>query len=80
MFWGSGLQFVTIYVFSLIFYLYVRIVHTLDLGKFLAYGIFVLIVEIMGATTTILYGVNILFHPVHEEIIPDPEHPGVPKV
>eukprot|EP00884_Botryococcus_braunii_P018967 jgi/Botrbrau1/5754/Bobra.0134s0026.2 len=75
-----GILFVTIYVLSLFFYLYVRVTHTLDLGKFLAYGIFVLIVEIMGATTTILYGVNILLHPVHEEMVEDPAHPGVPKV
>lgn len=70
----------TIYCLAFCFYLYVRVTHTLDLGRFLPYGIFVLIVEIMGATTTILYGVNILLHPIHEDIPDDPAHPGLPKV
>jgi endoglucanase len=73
-------QVMVIYCFSLIFYLYVRVAKTLDLGRFLAYGIFVLVVECMGATTTLLYGVNILLHPVHEDMLEDPAHPGLPKV
>ena len=53
-----------VWVIALIFYLYVRITKTLDLGPYLAYGIFVLIVEIMGATATALYGINLILNPV----------------
>jgi len=68
-----------IYCVALVFYLWVRITKTLDLGRYLPYGIFVLIVEIMGATTTLLYGVNILWHPVNPPLPEDPNNPGLPK-
>lgn len=35
-----------LWVISLIFYFYVRIAKTMDLGDYLAYGIFVLVVEV----------------------------------
>lgn len=41
------------------------------------YGILVLVVEMLGATTTLLYGLNILFDPVHEDLPNDPENPGL---
>ena len=68
-----------VYCIALVFYLWVRITKTLDLGRYLPYGIFVLIVEIMGATTTLLYGVNILWHPVNPPLPEDPNNPGLPK-
>ncbi len=74
---GSGVML--IYCIALVFYLWVRITKTLDLGRYLPYGIFVLIVEIMGATTTLLYGVNILWHPVNPPLPEDANNPGLPK-
>ncbi len=74
---GSAVMLV--YCIALVFYLWVRITKTLDLGRYLPYGIFVLIVEIMGATTTLLYGVNILWHPVNPPLPEDPNNPGLPK-
>lgn len=40
----------------------------------------VLIVEMLGATSTILYGLNIILDPVHEKLEMDPENPGITKV
>lgn len=34
----------------------------------------------MGATTTLLYGVNLLLTPVYDEIPKDPNQPTVPLV
>jgi hypothetical protein len=42
--------------------------------------VFVLIVEIIGATTVMLYGVNLLWTPVIEKFEEDPMLPGRPKV
>lgn len=44
------------------------------------YGILVLVVEMLGATTTLLYGLNILFDPVHETLPQDSENPGLKLV
>lgn len=44
------------------------------------YGWMVLIVEMLGATSTILYGLNIILDPVHEPLEMDAEQPGVSKV
>ena len=44
------------------------------------WGWFVLGVELLGATTTMLYGINIIMDPVHEPLREDPEHPGLTKV
>jgi endoglucanase len=45
------------------------------------YGIFVLFVEVMGATTTLLYGVNLLMTPVYDKIpIEEGSVPEVAKV
>lgn len=44
------------------------------------YGIFVLVVEIIGATTVMLYGVNLLFNPCIEKFEEDPNLPCRPKV
>ncbi len=69
-----------VYLIALCFYLWVRTTKTLDLGKYLAYGVIVLVVEIMGATATLLYGINILWHPVNPPVPEDPANPGLPKV
>ena len=65
------------YFYAFIFYLYVRIAKTLDLGGYTWYGVLVLGVEIMGASTTFLYGLNIVARPVHEPPRPDDEVPGL---
>ena len=69
-----------IYLAALVFYMWVRTTKTLDLGKFLAYGVIVLAIEIMGATATVLYGINIILFPVNPPVPEDPANPGLPKV
>ena len=44
------------------------------------YGVLVLVVEIMGASTVVLYGINLLFLPEAPVYQPDPARPGLPKV
>lgn len=70
------------YYGALIFYLYVRIHDTLGgLGpKYMWYGIVLLVVECFGATTIAMYGLNLLWRPVHEKYPPDPEVAGKPLV
>ena len=43
------------------------------------WGAFVLGVEVLGATSTVLYGLNIILTPVHEPLIDDPANPGLTK-
>ena len=76
----SGLAIMVVYALAFLFYMWVRVTKTLDLGRYLPYGILVLIIEIMGATTTLLYGVNLLRHPVNPPPPEDPANPGLPKV
>lgn len=68
------------YILAFGFYLWIRIAKTLDLGSALWYGIFVLVVEIMGATTVILYGTNLLYNPVNEIILTEDENGGPGKL
>ncbi len=77
-----GIAAVSVYSVALLFYLYVRMAHTLDLGRYLPYGIFVFLVEICGATTTLLYGTNLVLDPVSEVPPPEPKSdiPGMVKV
>jgi endoglucanase len=78
-----GMSVFTFYICALGFYLWIRIAKTLDLGQYLGYGIFVLCVEVMGATTVILYGTNLLWNPVNEIVLQDSEDgigPGKLKV
>ena len=71
----------TFYICAFIFYMYVRIAHSLDLGPgYIWYGIYLLCVEILGFTTTIIYGLNLLWNPVIEQFPEDPSSPGRPKV
>lgn len=67
----SGCSVMLCYFGILCFYLYIRVSKTLDLGQYFWYGIIVLIVEIMGASTTLLYGVNLLLHPVYQPVPKD---------
>ena len=39
-----------------------------------------LVIECMGASTVLIYGVWLLYAPVQEDYVADPEHPGRPKV
>ena len=71
----------TFYICAFIFYMYVRIAHSLDLGRgYIWYGIYLLCVEVLGFTTTIIYGLNLLWNPVIEQFPEDPDSPGKPKV
>ena len=60
-----------VYFCVLCFYLYIRVSKTMDLGQYLWYGVIVLVVEIMGASTTLLYGVNLILHPVYQPLPKD---------
>ena len=51
------------YILALGFYLWVRITKTLDLGPYLWYGCLILAIEMLGATTVILYGLNLVSPP-----------------
>ena len=44
------------------------------------YGVLVLVVEVMGASTVVLYGINLLFLPAAPVYHPDPARPGLPRV
>ena len=41
---------------------------------------YVLIVEILGAISTVLYGINLLWDPINEEPPSDPADPNLPVV
>ena len=60
------------------FYMYVRITKTISQlgGGYVAYGVALLVVEIMGATTVVNYGMNLLYNPMHEKFQEDPDSPG----
>ena len=44
------------------------------------YGIVLLVVECMGATTVLIYGLHLLYDPVMEDLEEDPNCPGKPLV
>lgn len=78
-----GTSVFVFYICAFGFYLWIRITKTLDLGQYLPYGIFVLFVECMGATTVVLYGTNLLWNPVNEIVLQESEDgigPGKLKV
>lgn len=60
----QGCAIMAFFLVSFVFYMYIRITKTMDLGRYLAYGIYVLIVEVLGASATLLYGINLLLDPV----------------
>lgn len=80
--WMGTFVFV-FYICAFGFYLWIRITKTLDLGQYVPYGVFVLFVECMGATTVVLYGTNLLWNPVNEIVLQESEDgigPGKLKV
>ena len=38
-----------------------------------------LVVEVLGASTIILYGLNLLWDPLYDKFEDDPRQPGTPK-
>jgi cellulose synthase/poly-beta-1,6-N-acetylglucosamine synthase-like glycosyltransferase len=77
--WLGILVFLT-FLAALGFYIWVRVTKTLDLGSYKWYGILVFVVEMIGASTTILYGINLLLSPVPAVLSDDPDMPGITKV
>lgn len=59
----AGCAVYAAYLAALAFYLWVRITKTLGLGRYTAYGAVVLGVECLGATTVLIYGLNLLLLP-----------------
>lgn len=61
--------------------LQIRITKTLDLGPYLWYGCVILGIEMLGATTVILYGLNLVLDPVvaNYHLGEDPTNPGNPR-
>ena len=56
----------------------IRIVHTIGpLGPYIPYGIALLVVEILGATTVISYGMNLLYLPL--TVSSDAQREAVPQ-
>lgn len=76
----TGLFVFALYHAALGFYLWVRITKTLGLGPYTPYGIVILVLEIFGATTTSIYGMNLCADPVHEPLRYDEDNPGLTKV
>ena len=68
-----GMSVFVFYICAFGFYMWIRIAKTLDLGSYLWYGILVLCVEVMGATTVVLYGTNLLWNPVNEIVLQESE-------
>ena len=60
---AAGCAVYAAYLAALAFYLWVRITKTLGLGRYTAYGAIVLGVECLGATTVLIYGLNLLLLP-----------------
>ena len=44
------------------------------------YGIVLLVIECMGASTVLIYGLWLLYSPLQEDFVEDRDHPGKPKV
>lgn len=65
-----------LFLSAFIFYIWVRAAKTLNLGpKFEWYGILILVLEAIGATTTAIYGINHLWYTVNEDILAQPMLP-----
>lgn len=66
-----------LYIMALILYIYIRCAYTLGLGIFLWYGIIIIICEIMGAISILLYSVCIIVKPTDEAKKRDPNKPAI---
>lgn len=51
-----GTTVFSLWIFAFFFYMFIRVTKTLQLGSYIVYGIFVLGVEVLGASTTLIYG------------------------
>lgn len=51
-----ALQAYIFFIIAFCFYMYIRVTKTLGLGSYLWYGCIVLAVEVLGASTTLIYG------------------------
>ena len=60
--------------------LQVRITKTMNLGAYMWWGVIVFCVELLGASTTVLYGLNLILLPVNESPVADEERHGLTKV
>lgn len=60
-----GLSAYIFFVLAFGFYMYIRVTKTLGLGSYLWYGCLVLAVEVLGATTTLIYGMNLIYTPIY---------------
>jgi hypothetical protein len=63
----SGCLVMICWVLAFIFYMYIRITKTMDLGQYLAYGIYVLVVEVSTS----------LVHACHHGKSPVPQSPFI---
>jgi hypothetical protein len=68
------------YLVALAFYLYVRTTKTLDLGAYTWYGGLVLAVEMLGATSVLIYGVTLVLTPAPAPPPPVDPVTGLPVV
>ena len=59
----AGCAVYAAYLAGFAFYLWVRITKTLGLGRYTPYGAVVLAVECLGATTVLIYGLNLILLP-----------------
>ena len=78
--WLGSLSFFA-YLCALGFYIWIRITYTLALGPYLPYGCVILGIEMLGATTVILYGINLIQDPISDtyHLGEDPSNPGKPR-
>ncbi|KAK9828913.1 hypothetical protein WJX72_002766 [[Myrmecia] bisecta] len=74
-----GILFFVFFLCAFGFYLWVRITKTLNLGAYTWYGILVLVVECLGASTTFTYGLHLLMDPEPNIPPPDADNPGLTK-
>ena len=52
----------------------------MNLGAYSWWGVIVFVVELLGASTTVLYGLNLLWIPINETPQLDEERHGLTKV
>ena len=76
-----ALQAYLVFICAFGFYMFIRVSKTLGLGGYLWYGCFVLAVEVLGATTTLIYGAPRPHTPPRPRLtasLPLPRQPSCP--
>ena len=64
----DGLVITILYCLSYVFYIYIRARYSLDIGtSYKAYAIIMLIMEALGGTSVILFGICSLFKPLGKQ-------------